>query len=534
MKLKGYHKIGLSVLSGIILSISWPEIGGLFPLVFIAFIPLLFLEHQITKEKLSVLKTFSFSYITFFVFNVITTWWIWYATNAGAVMAILANSFLMSIFFQIFHFTKKILGEKEGYISFVIYLLAFEWIHYNWELSWPWLSYGNVFANIPNIVQWYEFTGVSGGTLWILLVNVGLFKIIRGYINNGKVKTTQLIYSTLLLFLPITLSIVNVVSSDLDVVSELPKLKVVIAQPNIDAFEKFDGTYSSEEQIEILLESIEPNMSSEVDLIIAPETAIAFSINEIGIENSFEIEMLKEYLKKYPNTAFLIGASTKIYSKEKLSSASFLQKNGFYRENYNTAILISNNEPLQLYHKSKLVIGVEKIPFSWIFNHFEGLAVSLGGTEGTLGIEEEAKNLSFKGFELAPMICYESIYGDYVGDFSVKGADFLTIITNDGWWKNTPGHRQHLAYARLRAIENRKYIVRSANTGISAIINPYGQIEQQTKWDEKTSIKGTIQCNSVVTFYSKHGDYISRISVFLAFLLFFYSIVHRIRKKTKI
>ena len=100
-----------------------------------------------------------------------------------------------------------------------------------------------------------------------------------------------------------------------------------------------------------------------------------------------------------------------------------------------------------------------------------------------------------------------------------KGAQLIFIITNDGWWKNTPGYKQHLSFARLRAIETRRSIARSANTGISCFINQRGEISQATEWWVPASIKGNLNANSAITFYVKHGDYIARVAIFMSIVL---------------
>ena len=110
-----------------------------------------------------------------------------------------------------------------------------------------------------------------------------------------------------------------------------------------------------------------------------------------------------------------------------------------------------------------------------------------------------------------------------------KGAELIFVITNDGWWKNTPGYRQHLSFARLRAIETRRSVARSANTGISAFINQRGDLIQTTGWWEEAAIKSTLKRNEKMTFYVKYGDYIARISVFVSVLLILFLFV---RKKT--
>jgi apolipoprotein N-acyltransferase len=95
----------------------------------------------------------------------------------------------------------------------------------------------------------------------------------------------------------------------------------------------------------------------------------------------------------------------------------------------------------------------------------------------------------------------------------------MAIITNDAWWGNTPGYRQHLSYASLRAIETRRAIARCANTGISAIIAPSGEILQPTPWWEPAVIESSIPLRDDITFFVSHGDITGRLSTFLFLLL---------------
>lgn len=116
-------------------------------------------------------------------------------------------------------------------------------------------------------------------------------------------------------------------------------------------------------------------------------------------------------------------------------------------------------------------------------------------------------------------VCYESVYGEYYTEYIRKGAKAMTIITNDAWWGNTPGYRQHLSYASLRAIETRRAIARCANTGISAIISPSGKITQSTDWWEPAVIEGEVPLRNDITFFVAHGDITGRISTFIFCLL---------------
>ena len=114
-------------------------------------------------------------------------------------------------------------------------------------------------------------------------------------------------------------------------------------------------------------------------------------------------------------------------------------------------------------------------------------------------------------------------------DYVRNGTDLITIITNDGWWKDTPGYKQHLTYASLRAIETRRAIARSANTGTSAFIDAFGKISQPTAWWQEAAIAQELPLYKGVTFYATYGNYIGRLAGFVAAILLFYGIAKRIK-----
>ena len=240
-------------------------------------------------------------------------------------------------------------------------------------------------------------------------------------------------------------------------------------------------------------------------------------------------------MSKYPHLTIITGASTMYaYKPNETPSATanqFYQSNQYY-DAFNTGLQI-DQQSVTSYHKSKLVPGVEKMPFPALFKPLEKLAINLGGTMGSLGTQEE-RTVFFshnKTVGIAPVICYESVYPDYVGQYVRNGANIIFIITNDGWWENTPGHKQHLAYAKLRAIENRREIARCANTGISCFITPLGDIEQATTYWEQAMIEKNMTLHNDLTFFSRFGDLISYTSAIVALLLFGWSQYLRFKKK---
>jgi apolipoprotein N-acyltransferase len=147
-----------------------------------------------------------------------------------------------------------------------------------------------------------------------------------------------------------------------------------------------------------------------------------------------------------------------------------------------------------------------------------------------LGRGNEPKVFEARGVKYAPLICYESVYGDYASMFVRKGADILCVITNDGWWQDTPGYKQHRMFSQIRAIENRRSVARSANTGISCFIDQKGQIIEELGWNEYGAMNQKLNKNTDFTFFTKYGDIIGRLSVFLTIAMLLYAIVERIKK----
>lgn len=504
----------LALLSGLLMVLSFPYTGSIFPLAFIAWIPLLMLE--LTYENRRSYVLFLQAYLAFLVYNIGTTWWIYYADESGAYMAFICNSLLMAIVFYIFHRLNKKLGRKWTFPLLASVWIGFEFFHFNWEVSWPWLTLGNTFARVPEIVQWYSITGVMGGSLWILAVNYFLFRQLNG--PRGKSPFGPFRIALLLLTAPILVSVIIYATY-----SETKKpFQIVLLQPNVDPyFEKFNN--SDGDQLDKMMQLAAKSVGESTQLVMAPETALfpTGQILESDLKYPHHFGKIYENRKSWGDASFLAGATTVKLFDRKNSRASKKDPSGpGYYEYYNSSLLFPANQKVSVVHKSKLVLGVEKIPFSNVFPWLEELSINLGGSSGTLGIEDKGPAVMKIGkTAFAPVVCYESIYGDFVRQQCGKGAEFIAIITNDGWWRDTPGYKQHFAFARLRAIENRRYIARSANTGKSGFINQRGDVLQESGWWTETSLKGTVQLNKSATFYQFTGDLIGYLAA-IGFLFF--------------
>ncbi|MDT0676777.1 apolipoprotein N-acyltransferase [Autumnicola musiva] len=526
-------QVFFAILSGLLLALGWPIFGFPF-LLFFAFVPLLFAEFQIRNfsEKAVKWKVFGAAYLTFLIWNLITTYWIYFSTPFGGAFAILANSLLMSIVFLIYHIVAKRTGFSAASTFLVSLWMVFEQIHLNWDFSWPWLNLGNGFSEYHNLIQWYEYTGTFGGTLWIWLSNIMVFKALllyrefkdKGIVYRGIVKLM------LLIGIPIGLS--YLIRYNYEIPSK--RMEAVVLQPNINPYtEKYNTT---DTRIgELLKELSREKITDSTSLLVAPETVFADGTVLSEFENSEAAFFGRQLVRNHENLSFLGGISFyQRFSDPSLvrPQSNRIGMNDWY-DDYNSAFLISNFKNTQLYHKSKLVVGVENFPYQSLLRPLLGnIMIDLGGTVAMKTTQPEREVFQLDNGSLtAPIICYESVYGEYVTGYVQNGAQFLTIITNDAWWGDTPGHQQHLSYAKLRAIENRKAVVRSANTGISAFINPLGDVEKSLAYEERGSLKHDLVLNDEQTFYVKYGNYIARVAQFLALFIFLFAIVKYRRKR---
>jgi len=527
----------LALLSGILLALPWYQgFSGI--IILIAFVPLLLIEDYIssTREKNKPIIFIGYSALTFFIWNILATYWIYNAAIIAVISAILVNTLLMTSTFWLFHFTKRNLGSKVGNFSFIIYWIGFEYFYLNAEISWPWLNLGNAFAKDIKLIQWFEFTGTLGGTLWILILNLFLFHIIKSYINSRNLKNNvpQFIFYIIVIAIPILISL----SIFRNYNEKGKEYNITVVQPNIDPYGSNSGSVWHFKQLNSILQLADSILDENTNYIIAPETSLGNSVWEHNIKTDRSIQTIKNFIRKQPKANFVIGMNyykKYMQDEEKSSTVRYWKEENIYYDVYNSAIQINANNHYPVYHKSKLVVGVEKMPYPKLFKPLENFIDKMGGTIASCGTQkfrETFKN-SIDNTRVAPVICYESVYGEFVTDYIKKGANFIFIITNDGWWGDTPGYKQHLSYSQLRAIETRRSVARSANTGISAFINQKGEILNKTKWWVPCAIKNTLKANTEITFYVKYGDYIGRLSGFLAIFIFLYAVVQLVLNSSK-
>ena len=570
----------LSTLSGIFLSLGFP-ISPLTPLMFIGFVPLLMIENEIFSKgnKDGILK---YAYNAFAIWNIGATWWVSNAGLAPGMIANFLNAFFMAVPFWLFHKSRNILRGWHS-AAFIIYWLAFEYVHLNWEISWSWLTLGNAFAQYPSWIQWYEYTGVFGGSLWILGMNILIFKAINSSINIQNRINQALTYSPfrgrgandknaqtvdnqaathspfggrganrgavsafIFILLPLSISALISYFPNKQIVENNDKTaNVVVVQPNYEPhYQKFE--VPEDIQLQKFLKLAAQKVDSTTDYLVFPETSFDFH-NVDNFDQVTTINLLKDFVNRYPKLHLVTGIDAiKIYASyvfqkpEGLASSVRDHDNRdgtfTYFEAYNAAAQITSGvNTIDFYKKSKLVPGAEILPYGFLFGWLKPLFRKFGGSTSGFGAQPNRSVFWNKDGQraVAPMICYESVFGDFSRGYVEAGANAFFVVTNDGWWDDTPGYRQHLKFACLRAIEFRRPVVRSANTGSSCFIDKYGHIEQATPYAVDAVIKGIIQLNSEMTVYEKVGDIIGRVAAYLAVVLLLFFIFKSVFKNKK-
>ena len=589
----------LVLLSAVLMSLPWlvPHCGFL---ALIGLVPLLSAERVASQN--GVKHFWIWHYSCFVLWNAFTTFWVCNATVGGGIFAVLANALQMSLVFGLFRLSKKRLGGVLPYLFLAFAWIAWErWYMVSAQISWPWLVLGNAFARSIRSIQWYEFTGTLGGSLWIWAANLSLFgltvSILEGTWFRWKAfaKWSSVLAMVLIFALPFAASahIWHYFEEDSN-----GSVLVLIAQPNFDPYEKFQSL-TQEQQTEILLGQFEEALAADGvlsethatlgtvrggtvsaanggaerseavsesssaaakgwdGLLIAPETFTG-DIWLNNVSGSPTWQAFQNFLKRHPNTNLLFGASTYRYYDQRSAPSILARESGSgWIESYNTAFAADASGRIEYFHKSKLVVGVEMTPYPKLFVPIDNL---LGGVMGRCIGQKEISCLHYSGAAGEPSeaaatlgmlrggtvsvandgversetaergstcaaeipfgcaICYESVYPEYCTGYVRQGAQFMTIITNDAWWGDTPGYMQHASYASLRAIELRRDIARCGNTGISGIINQRGEYLSQSNWWQRETLVGEVNLSSRTTAFVRYGDIVGRVCT-LGFLL---------------
>lgn len=515
----------LTALSALFLSLPWlvPHTGAL---ALVAFVPLLVADAVAEQCKLR--AAWVYPAAAFVAWNAATTFWVCNATVGGGIFAVLANAAQMLLVWLLFRLARRKMQGVLPYLFLAAMWIAWERRYFAVDISWPWLTLGGAFAQSIRSVQWYEYTGTLGGSLWIWAANLGIYGLIVAVSDglwqrwNGLARGCASVGIVLVIAGPLVASklIWNAVDPQAG-----ETVDVVIGQPNFDPYQKFTSM-SQAEQTGILLDefgrSLEGRAAGPV-LLLAPETFTGdLVLGRPG--ESPTVQRIRSFLGGHPGAEMLFGASTYDISETHAAPTILARPYGDgWIVAHNSAVMARPEGPLEVYHKSKLVVGTELTPYPRIFVPLDNWLSEKMGVSGLMGrcVGQDGVSLLHFGPARTPLgcaVCYESVYGEYCTEYVKAGAQAMTIITNDAWWGDTPGYRQHLSYACLRAVELRRDIARCGNTGISCFIDRRGEIVSQTGWWTRGTLAGEVHLSTEQTAFVRHGDIVGRVCT-LVFLL---------------
>ncbi|WP_298487560.1 apolipoprotein N-acyltransferase [uncultured Maribacter sp.] len=521
---------GILLLTAVFLFIvGWLSVYFSFLLLF-AFIPLLVLFENTSKGKLLIV------YIVFILWHSTTIFWI-YKINEEAFIAI---SLINSLFFLTPFVLYKYGVRKYNYLTasflFIVSWVSIEFLHHKWGFAFPYMTLGNGLADIPRFIQWYEYTGVLGGSLWILAANFFLYGIVRKYRNKEKFSKVIVVEALIVIFLPMVISIAINTKS----INKKKSVEVVSVHTNADCY-NFKYKVSPKKLVNHYLDAILPNITENTSFIILPETAIKgrYWIGRNKVKESGLLKYIKDTIKfKSPNVNLISGIFLNQVVNEKDKIAAYAHFNKKYKRSfykYNGAINIDPNTSFFEYRtKQKLVPMEESTPYPSIMSGLKGVVKSLGNFNFYYE-KEDGKVFYNKSIDTkaSMLICYESLFGEETTKHTKNGAEVLFVGLNEGWYKNLKAASHFNNFGVLRAIENRRYVVRSSNDGISSIIDPKGTLVKQTSEFKPSALKATVFANKTITFYVKYGDYIGRLSVIVLGILIIYNLVFKLFIKVK-
>lgn len=495
---------------------AWLGATGLTLLV--GLVPLMMISASYSDSARDWWRMAGWAALTFVLWNVATIWWVWIATPAGPITATIFSTFWNLVGFMLYHYVSKRASRALAYTLLAAAWVATEYLYTHAEvLSFPWLTLGNGFSGDVWAVQWYSATGVLGGSLWVVLSNIAIFEAV---VHRG---VWRVVRAVAVVVVPMAVSLAMYWSYE----PAAESVEVSVLQPNVDCYEeKFSGTYDAQVgNILSLLEAV-PATSR---VAVLPETALPERLDDDEpLAGELTIELDSILKSHHPSTMLVAGASTvKRYESQSKPTPTARVSWGTYYDVFNSAVAINGDTESNLHHKMRLVIGVEAMPFTGFLDKF----VDLGGITGQLGRNDKATVFEKGGVKYGPAICYEGIYGDCFARFVREGAEVMLVMSNDGWWGNTPGHRRLFDYCRLRAVETRRAIARSANTGVSGFITPRGDVVERMGWDERGVLTSAVEVREGETAYVTYGDWVGRMALLLTLLGVLYYSAYRIKRK---
>ncbi len=524
----------LGLLSGILLGLSYPPIPLPF-LSFVSFIPFLI----VIERRETLLSINRFAYFTLFFFNLITLYWVGSWTKEADTFLMISGAALLffnPLFYLIittlYHFSKKSFGKNIALFLFPFYWVSFEFLYSLTDLRFPWLTLGNSTPYFKLFIQISDIVGVYGLSLTILFVNIFLYLSIKEFKSNKKLNYKYLSTALIIFLLVIAYGFIRINNFQ----ESNKKIKVGLVQPNLNPWSKWQAG-NLDTQLDIYIKLSEQAITKGAKLIVWPESALPVYL--LSGNYDFEVNKIHQFVSS--NNIFLITGmpdANFYFNKSEAPNDAKVTRSGTSYTSYNSILLFKPNlSKVEKYGKIKLVpFGehvpfVEQLPFLGDFIKWE-----VGISSWNVGKDQvvfDVGEMNDSIVKIAGVVCIESIYPEFVAEFIQKGADLITVVTNDSWYGYSSGPFQHKEISVLRAVENRKSVIRAANGGISCIIDPLGNTLASTKLYTRDILVGDVIINEGQTFYSRFPWIFPLLSSLISIVTILIFIFKKLKTKTK-
>ncbi len=493
-RIKQLNNWKLAVVSGLLIGLSYPPTKLGF-LVWVGFVPLLILIDRNSPGSCG-----KYFFVSGVVSNLIVLYWM--AFNSGeklifVFLSMLGGVFYLSLFWLVLGYVTGKIHVKtgKGYIILPFLWTAMEYIISFGSLGFPWISLATTQTDFLPVIQLAEFTGIYGLSFWLITVNILVFKMITSPTGFSRLIRVWLILTLVLPWLYGYGRIFLLDSED----KNQNLIHIAAVQPDVGPHQKWDPNNRNwvfDHLDSLFMEAAETNP----DLIIWPECATPAYL----LKNKFRFNQVYKNVE-LTQIPLLSGIIDWEYTETR-------------RKVYNSAILITPERVVTKYDKIKLTPFGEYVPFSNFFNLLDKFNVGVGNYDhGETYSIFDVDSISF-----STVICFESAFPQLIREFVLRGAEYLIVIANDGWFGNSSEPFQHAALSRLRAIEQRIPVVRCANTGISMIYDRAGRIQSKMGLGENGVVSAGIIPRTSLTFYGKFGDVFAIICIITSIMMTFW------------
>ncbi len=498
------QRLLLAGLTALLIAFSLPPFPAGF-LAWFALVPLFYLLNQLDTRK----EAFKWGYLAGLLISIPVLYWLFYPAPPGAIATILIYPLYYALFAVGFVYIKSKTNSTLALLAAPFLWTAVEYLKAIGELGFPWITIGYSQSYYPYIIQYASYTSVYGVSFWI----AGLNALLTFALLHHKDRSVRLAVPALFLLmvlLPFLHGLI-VMPDRAGEDGKTEQIHVGVVQGNIDAYIKWEKEFRelSFEKYERLTRTL---AAESLDVIIWPETATPAYL----LKDQRRLSWIRRLFHE-TQTPIMTGIQDYIF---------------FDRKNYKTfnsvTLIDTLSGPYRTYAKMHLVPFGERVPWEDDFALLKKLLSRFEMGEGNFSPGDEIVLFPLKlrhrpGIaKIGAVICFESTFPELVADFVGKGADLLVVVTNDAWFKRSPAPYQHAQMAVFRAIENRVSIARSANTGVSMTIDPWGRVRRQTAIFVDAAFHDTLPLRRETTFFTRNGHVFAHAILLcsLAFLVF--------------